>query len=52
VTEQFINWDATIFPEPEKFKPERWVGSGPEVEQAKKLSIAFGLGNRTCVARE
>lgn len=52
MTEKFVNRDPTMFPEPSHFRPERWLADGPEIELARKLSVAFGFGNRSCVAKE
>lgn len=44
-----VHHDATIFPEPEKYIPERWLG-----EAGKKLQpyfLAFSAGARGCIGR-
>ena len=38
--------DDTVFPEPEKFKPERFLGPMTKCPEA-----AFGFGRRTCPGR-
>lgn len=40
--------DAEVFPEPEKFRPERWSGLQPGVAHF----LPFGAGPRRCVAAE
>jgi len=50
MTEKDINSNPTIYPEPERFNPDRWLGENAEL--AKKCCISFGLGSRTCVGRE
>lgn len=40
--------DARLFPEPERFQPERWL-PGNESRVPKGAFFAFGLGNRRCV---
>jgi 3-hydroxyphenylacetate 6-hydroxylase len=38
--------DPNLYPEPEKFSPERWLeGSIPNLHQ-----FAFGIGGRMCIA--
>jgi cytochrome P450 len=37
------------YEEPEKYDPERWIGSKEKVDQAKKYFCPFSLGNRNCV---
>lgn len=46
----FINFwgmlhDEVTFPDPEMFKPERWIGEGIKKEN-DVLSIVFGFGRR------
>jgi cytochrome P450 len=44
-----VHHDATVFPEPEKYIPERWLG-----EAGKKLQpyfLAFSAGARGCIGR-
>ncbi|KAJ5713105.1 uncharacterized protein N7483_010286 [Penicillium malachiteum] len=42
-----ISYNAELFPEPEKFKPERWIGEkGKELE---RWNVAFSKGPRACV---
>jgi len=44
-----MSQDPVTFPEPEKFKPERFLGEkGRSVDE---LSFAFGFGRRVCVGR-
>lgn len=42
-----VHHDAKIFPEPKKFKPERFIGNGKLVNTENV--IPFGLGRRKCV---
>ncbi|KAI0127554.1 cytochrome P450 [Xylariales sp. AK1849] len=52
MSEMLINWDPSVFPEAARFQPSRWLGDDPVIERAKKLSVGFGVGNRTCVAKD
>ena len=45
MTSVHIHDDPTLFPEPQSFKPERWIKS-PEM---KKYLIAFSRGSRNCI---
>ncbi|KAJ4245849.1 hypothetical protein NW757_009704 [Fusarium falciforme] len=39
-----------IFPEPDKWKPERWIDSSPEqLSQMRRWFWAFGSGGRMCI---
>ncbi|KAF7879839.1 uncharacterized protein EAF02_008009 [Botrytis sinoallii] len=42
-----IHRDPEIFPEPESFKPQRWLG--PKSDDFKTANHAFGAGTRTCI---
>ncbi|KAH6662722.1 putative cytochrome P450 [Halenospora varia] len=41
--------DEKIFPEPEKYKPERWLGE--EVKALQPYFVAFSAGARGCIGR-
>lgn len=41
--------DPTIFPEPEKFVPERWLEK--EAKEVQKYFIPFSTGARGCIGR-
>jgi len=43
-----LHLDPTIFPEPEKFLPERWINPTDEMQRDW---IPFGMGSRACIAR-
>ncbi|KAH0536825.1 hypothetical protein FGG08_006323 [Glutinoglossum americanum] len=42
--------DETVFPEPEKFVPERWLEKEGHVER-NRLFFAFASGGRGCIGR-
>ncbi|KAG9513580.1 hypothetical protein KCV07_g8699, partial [Aureobasidium melanogenum] len=48
-----INRNPTYFPEPDTYRPERWLDDEGEaiapVDQARKAFAPFGTGPRTCV---
>ncbi|KAJ5950556.1 Cytochrome P450 E-class group I [Penicillium vulpinum] len=41
-----VHMDPTIFPEPDKFDPDRWIRGGEELE---RYSVPFGKGSRRCI---
>jgi cytochrome P450 len=43
-----LHFNATIFPEPRSFRPERWLNA---TEAMSKYWFAFGAGSRACIAR-
>ncbi|KAK7431145.1 hypothetical protein QQZ08_002185 [Neonectria magnoliae] len=44
--------DAEVFPDPDSFKPERWLNaSDEEVKVMEQSFFAFGAGTRTCIGR-
>lgn len=57
VSSYTINHDAEWFPEPFKFKPERWLndddndGSNSSVQRAQEAFFSFSLGPRGCVGK-
>ncbi|XP_056000468.1 cytochrome P450 2U1-like isoform X2 [Ostrea edulis] len=46
-----INLDPVIFPEPEKFKPERFLNENGELAGYEKVYASFSLGPRDCLAK-
>ncbi|RAL15190.1 cytochrome P450 [Aspergillus homomorphus CBS 101889] len=42
-----IQQNARIFPEPQKFLPDRWLGD--EAETTRKWNVAFSRGPRQCI---
>ena len=45
-----IHDNPTIYPEPQKFKPERWLPLETEGQRLQKYLVAFGKGSRSCIA--
>ncbi|KAF8268439.1 cytochrome P450 [Lactarius quietus] len=46
---QAMMYDPEVFPEPEKFKPERWLA--PDAPPVSYLNAVFGFGTRRCPGR-
>ena len=44
-----IHYNETIFPEPRKFDPDRWMKPASEIEQQLKFMVAFSRGSRSCL---
>ena len=47
----FFHDDPAIFPEPENFRPERWLVSPEQTERLEKFWNPFGNGSRSCGGR-
>lgn len=45
----FVHMDSTLFPEPEKFDPERWVRAAENGEYLSRFIVAFTKGSRQCL---
>ena len=43
--------DPEIYPDPEEFKPERFLNDDGSVRDDPALSLAFGVGKRICPGR-
>lgn len=41
--------DAAVFPEPERFRPERWLGA--DAKELQSGFVAFSTGARGCIGR-
>ena len=46
----YVQWDPVIFPEPDKFRPERWLAPGSQ-ERLDQYFCPFGRGPRICVGQ-
>ncbi|ETN36568.1 uncharacterized protein HMPREF1541_08846 [Cyphellophora europaea CBS 101466] len=52
MTPHLVLIDDTIFPEPRKFDPERWLdqlAEGKTTSRLDKYIVAFGKGSRNCI---
>ena len=47
MTTRQMHWDERIFPDPQKFQPERWLGD--EKKRSLKYFAPFGKGSRNCL---
>jgi cytochrome P450 len=45
----FVHFNPTIYPSPEKFSPERWIGSQQRGERLDKYLVPFSRGSRMCI---
>ncbi|KAI0265250.1 cytochrome P450, partial [Russula aff. rugulosa BPL654] len=43
--------DPELYPEPEEFKPERFLNKDGTVKEDPAISLAFGIGKRICPGR-
>jgi cytochrome P450 len=45
----FIAKSPLLFPNPNDFKPERWIEAATSDEHLEQYILAFGKGTRSCV---
>ena len=45
-----VSTNETVFPEPFKFKPERWLGNAGK--ELQKYAVTFGKGRRACLGKK
>ncbi|EED18501.1 cytochrome P450, putative [Talaromyces stipitatus ATCC 10500] len=45
----FVHMDPTLFPEPTKFNPERWMDAKQNNTRLDRYLVSFGKGSRQCV---
>ncbi|XXG95762.1 hypothetical protein Hte_002033 [Hypoxylon texense] len=45
----FVHMDPRIFPEPESFKPERWIEAAKNGEHLNRFLVSFSKGSRICL---
>ncbi|KAK0710756.1 cytochrome P450 [Lasiosphaeris hirsuta] len=50
-TLRLLEHDPVIYPEPNRFSPERWLGNSPEAQKTRTSSVTFGTGSRTCLGQ-
>ena len=49
MTSVFVHNDPAIFPEPTKFRPERWLEASEEGRNLSRYLVSFMKGSRQCV---
>lgn len=53
MTSMINHWDKELFPDPDEFNPERWLGNdGQPNYKLQKMLLAFGKGSRSCVGEK
>ncbi|KAF7590703.1 hypothetical protein BBP40_002539 [Aspergillus hancockii] len=45
----FVHTDPSIFPSPETFNPERWIGASSKGERLTKFLVSFAKSPRLCL---
>ncbi|OQE44489.1 hypothetical protein PENCOP_c002G01106 [Penicillium coprophilum] len=45
----FVHMDPTLFPEPNKFDPERWIRAAEKGEYLSRYIVSFTKGSRQCL---
>ncbi|KAL4904587.1 hypothetical protein BDW74DRAFT_168216 [Aspergillus multicolor] len=44
-----LHRDATTYPDPLKFQPDRWLGTGPAITNMHRNWVPFSRGSRNCL---
>jgi cytochrome P450 len=47
-----LHLNEHVFPEPEAFKPERWLTSPDQLAIMKQHFVPFSVGPRACIGRK
>lgn len=45
----FVLMDPEIFPDPESFKPERWIQATEQGQNLARFLVSFSKGSRACI---
>lgn len=45
----FVHHDSSIFPNPTKFDPDRWVKAAKSGQNLKRFLVTFSRGSRSCL---
>lgn len=45
----FVHGNASIFPEPDTFRPERWIEAAERGDNLKRYLVPFNRGTRGCI---
>lgn len=50
MSSKFMHEHPVIFPDPEKFDPDRWIRATPEeLAEMNRCNIPFTKGSRSCM---
>lgn len=41
--------DEALFPDPERFEPDRWIRASEEGRRLEKYIVSFSKGSRQCI---
>jgi cytochrome P450 len=53
MTSMINHWNEELFPEPDEFRPQRWIMEDGKPDYAlQKRLIAFGKGGRGCIGEQ
>ena len=50
MTTRDIHFNTSIFPDPGRFEPDRWLGE--EGKEREKYLVSFSKGSRTCIGKQ
>jgi cytochrome P450 len=46
-----LEHDPSLYRDPQVFNPERWLGDSDDACMARRSSVTFGTGSRTCLGQ-
>ncbi|KAF4484538.1 Cytochrome P450 monooxygenase SAT11 [Colletotrichum fructicola Nara gc5] len=50
-TLRLLEHDPELYPEPNTFDPDRWLGIDEDTKEARSRAVTFGTGTRTCLGQ-
>ena len=52
MSQPMIHFNGDIFPDPQRFDPERWLKGEEESKRLEKYLVSFSRGARECIAKQ
>lgn len=45
----FVHMDPVVFPDPSRFRPERWIEAAANKQHLNRFIVSFSRGSRNCL---